>query len=131
MKTLLLRRVPAGKREALYYMEVNGGYKDICVIWNGFLVLIVVRLYSNQRSGKSQGIPLQWRYNERDGVSNHQPYDCLFNSLLRRRSKKTKAPRHWPLCGEFSGDRWVSSPLKWPVTREMFPFDDAIMFQAR
>ena len=30
-------------------------------------------------------IPLQWRHNERDGVSNHQSDDCL----LRRRSKKT------------------------------------------
>ena len=33
-----------------------------------------------------------------------------------------KAPRHWPLCGEFTGD-----PYKWPVTRKMFPFDDVIM----
>ena len=29
-----------------------------------------------------------------------------------------KAPRHWPLCGEFKG----------PVTLKMVPFDDAIMF---
>ena len=29
---------------------------------------------------------LQWRHNERDGVSNHQPHDCLLNSLFRRRS---------------------------------------------
>ena len=21
--------------------------------------------------------------------------------------KNTKAPRHWPLCGEFTGDRWI------------------------
>ena len=32
---------------------------------------------------------LQWRHNERDGVSNHQPRDCLLNRLLRYRSKKT------------------------------------------
>ena len=31
-----------------------------------------------------------------------------------------KAPRHWPLWGEFTGD-------KWPVTRKMFPFDDVII----
>ena len=37
-----------------------------------------------------------------------------------------KAPRHWPLCGEFAGD----SPNKWPVTRKMFPFDDVIMVGA-
>ena len=32
---------------------------------------------------------LQWRHNGRDSVSNHQPHDCLFNYLFRRRSKKT------------------------------------------
>ena len=26
-------------------------------------------------------LPLQWRYNGRDGVSNHQPRDCLLNRL--------------------------------------------------
>ena len=35
----------------------------------------------------------QWRRNERDGVSNHQPYDCLLNCLLRRRPKKTSKLR--------------------------------------
>ena len=24
---------------------------------------------------------LQWRHNARDGVSNHQPYDCLLNRV--------------------------------------------------
>ena len=31
---------------------------------------------------------LQWRHNELDDVSNHQPYDCLLNRLFRRRSTK-------------------------------------------
>ena len=33
--------------------------------------------------------PLHWLYNERDGVSRHQPHDYLLNCSLRRRSKKT------------------------------------------
>ena len=33
------------------------------------------------------GMPLHWRHNGRDGVSNHQPHDCLLNRLYRRRSK--------------------------------------------
>ena len=37
--------------------------------------------------------------------------------------RNIKTPRHWPLCGEFTGD----SPHKRPVTREMFPFDIVIM----
>ena len=28
---------------------------------------------------------LQWHHNEHDGVSNHQPYDCLLNHLFRHR----------------------------------------------
>ena len=64
---------------------------------------------------------LQWRHNERDGVSKHRRLDCLLNRLFRRRSKKNiKVPGHWPLWGEFSGDRWIV-PLKGPVTWKMFP----------
>ena len=61
---------------------------------------------------------LQWRHNERDGVSNHQSHDCLLNSLFR--SKKTSQLRVTGLCA-------VNSQHKGPVTREMFPFDDVIM----
>ena len=50
-------------------------------------------------------ITLQWRHNERDGVSNHLPHDCLLNRLCRRTST-------------------VNSPHKGPVTQKMFPFDD-------
>ena len=51
---------------------------------------------------------LQWRHNERDGVSDHQPYNCLLNRLLKAQIKENiKAPRHWPLCWEFTGDRWI------------------------
>ena len=48
-----------------------------------------------------------YSHNRRDGVSNHQPHDCLLNRLLGRRSKKTKVPRHWLVCGEFTGDQWI------------------------
>ena len=33
-------------------------------------------------------LSLQWRHNECDGISNHQPCDCLLNILFRHRSKK-------------------------------------------
>ena len=69
---------------------------------------------------------LQWRHNEHVGVSNHQPHDCLLNRLFKVHVEENiKAPRRWPLCGEFTGHRWI--PHKGPVTRKMFPFDDVIM----
>ena len=41
---------------------------------------------------------LQWRHNGGDGVSNHQPHDCLLNCLFKRRSKKTSKLRVTDLC---------------------------------
>ena len=41
---------------------------------------------------------LQWRHNGRNGVSNHQPHDCLLNRLFNRRSKKTLKLRVTGLC---------------------------------
>ena len=56
--------------------------------------------------------PLPWRHNGRDGVSNHQPHDCLVNLLFMRRSKKTSKPLVTGLCagnshmtGEFPAQR--------------------------
>ena len=43
-------------------------------------------------------ISLQWRHNGCDGVSNHQPHDCLLNRLFRCRSKKTSKLRVTGLC---------------------------------
>ena len=45
---------------------------------------------------------LQWCHNERDGISNHQPYECLLNHLFRHRSKKTSKPHVTGLCEENS-----------------------------
>ena len=69
---------------------------------------------------------LHWRYNDHDGVSNHQPHGCLLNRLFRRRPKKTSKLLVTGLCaGNSPGP--VNSPHKRPVTRKMFPFDDVIM----
>ena len=43
-------------------------------------------------------LALQWRHNGRDGVSNHQPHDCLINRLFRCRSKKISTLRVTGLC---------------------------------
>ena len=55
---------------------------------------------------------LQWCHNERCGVSNHQPDDCLLNRLFRCRSTKTPTLRvtgfckgSSPVTGEFPTQR--------------------------
>ena len=78
---------------------------------------------------KHENIPLHWRHNDHDGVSNHQPHHCLLNRLFRRRSRKTPKLRVTGLCvGNSPGP--VNSPHKGPVTRKMFPFDDVIMLSS-
>ena len=54
----------------------------------------------------------QWRHNELDGVSIHQPHDCLLNRSFRRRSYKTSKLRvtalfegNSPETGEFPAQR--------------------------
>ena len=87
-----------------------------------------IKLYYLYQTARtiSHHLPLQWRHNEHDSVSNHQPHDCLLNRLFGRRSKKTSKLRVTDLCMEnYRGP--VNSPHKWPVTRKMFPFDDVIM----
>ena len=61
-------------------------------------------------------ITLRWRHNELDGVSDHQPHDCLLNRLFGSLAF---------VRGIHRGP--VNSQHKRPVTRKMFPFDDVIM----
>ena len=46
----------------------------------------------------SNDFTLHWHLNDHDGVSNHQPHDCLLNRLFRRRSKKIPKLRVTGLC---------------------------------
>ena len=70
---------------------------------------------------------LQWRHNERVGISNHRRLYCLSKCLFRRRSKISSklcitALRvgNSPVTREFPAQR--------PVTPKMFPFDEVIMW---
>ena len=47
--------------------------------------------------------PLQWRHNERDGVSNHQPHNCLLKRLCKAQIKETSKLRVTGLCSASNG----------------------------
>ena len=73
-------------------------------------------------------MPLHWRHNERDGVSNHRRLDYLLNRLFRGRKHQRKHQSFVSLAFVRGIHRWpVNSPHKGPVTRKMFPFDDVII----
>ena len=64
---------------------------------------------------------LRWRHNDRGRFSNHQPRDRLFTQTFIKVQiiENIKAPRHWPLYGEFPAQRASNA--------EMFPFGDVII----
>ena len=67
----------------------------VAVIWDA---MTLMWLCIHDVPWPSHHVSLQWRHNGRDSVSNHQPYDCLFNRWFRRRSKKTSKLRVTGLC---------------------------------
>ena len=72
---------------------------------------------------------LQWRHNERDNVSNHQPHDCLLNRYSGADQRKHQSSASLAFVqGIHRGP--VNSPHKGPVTRKMLPFDDVIIGEA-
>ena len=56
----------------------------------------------------------EWRYNERDGVSNRRRIDCLLNPLFKRRSKKTSTLH---VTGFYEGKSSVTGELPTQRTR--------------
>ena len=66
-----------------------------CGIWNRCIVG-----YPDNYEHKLRFVvfSLQWRHNERDSVSNHQPHDCFLNRLFTCRLKKTPKLHVTGLC---------------------------------
>ena len=70
---------------------------------------------------------LLWRHNDHDGISMHQPYDCLLNRLFGRRWQKTSKLCVTGLClGNSPGTG--EHPAQRASNAEMFPFCDVIMY---
>ena len=71
---------------------------------------------------RSGSCGLQWRHNERNGVSNHRRLDCLRKRLDQRKHQHSAS-----LACVGGIHRWpVDSSPKGLVTRKMFPFDDVV-----
>ena len=55
-------------------------------------------IWSGSNAWNGDGEPLRWHHNEGDGISNHQPHDCLLKHLFRRRSKETSKLHITGIC---------------------------------
>ena len=94
------------------YISMVSIMKKLTIVYGWTWVLVVRRFTDSWGINYFANIPLQWRHNELDSVSNHQPHDCLLNRLFRRRSKKTSKLRvtglyvgNSPVTGEFPAQR--------------------------
>ena len=58
-------------------------------------------------SDSKQLISLQWRHNERDGVSNHQPRDCLLNRSSGIDRRKHQSSTSLAFVPRIHGDQWI------------------------
>ena len=79
-------------------LNISSGYESA---WQPFLVINQTRDQLKHWTVTACGVhclTLQWRHNERGGVSNNQHHDCLHNRLFRRRSKETSKLRVTGLC---------------------------------
>ena len=95
---------------ALSWMDIGKwsitlAYQVLWLVWNHRLLSYGWSVMY-RRTGDTT---LQWRHNERNGVSNHRRLDCLFNRLFRRRSKKTSKLR---VTGRCEGNSPVTSEFR-------------------
>ena len=90
---------------------------------NFIIIIIIIIITTTIRIGRSRN-SLQWRHNERDGISNHLRLHCLLNRLFRCGPSKFRVTG---LC-EGSSTVTVELPAQTPVMRKMFPFDDVTLW---
>ena len=70
---------------------------------------------------------LQWRHNERNGVSNHRCLDCYSTVCSGANERKHQSSTSMAFARGIH--RWpaVDYPQKGPVAQKMLPFDDVII----
>ena len=62
-----------------------------------------------------------------DGIKKSPALRVFTQPFIQSQIKgNVKAPRHWPLWGEFTGDRWIPR-TKGQWRGKIFPFDDVIV----
>ena len=84
-----------------WLLRFQGAGRDTAIRFTIFVICVYFvskLIYTGMIFCGCKLLSLQWRHNEHDGVSNHQPHDYLLNRLFRRRSKKTPKLRLTGLC---------------------------------
>ena len=90
-----------------HLFTIAGVFLRTCKITSCLHVKIFSLIFDEKCLKKKRGVSmhfanssnaLPWRHNGRDGVSNHQPHDCLLKRLFGCKSKKTPKLRATGVC---------------------------------
>ena len=91
------------------HKTVSSSLSNYCVASRKRRVFCVFKFWPISHCNLASNlVPLQWHHNGHDGISNHQPHECLLKCLVKAHIQENiKAPHHWPLCRELTGDWWI------------------------
>ena len=102
-----------------------GGWFEtpLCSLWRHCNVQrnLVWAAHRTPQEDRLLKLALQWRYNELDGLSNHQPihYPLLTQPFISNADQRKESSASLAFVKGIH--RWpVNSPHKWPVTRNIF-----------
>ena len=83
-------------------IDLASGKQDIRPCWLWYM-MVDINSPKDVMTCRPFPHPLQWRHNQRVGVSNHQR--LFAQPFVQAQIKEnTKAPRHWPLWGKFNSN---------------------------
>ena len=95
-------------RNSYSNLQSSGSYRKFSEEVKGCIAPCCLKVY-----------PLQWRHNEPDCVSNHQPHDCLLKRYSGANKRKDQSSASLAFVRRIH--RWpVNSPHNGPVTRKCF-----------
>ena len=79
-------------------------YNELILRWDNWCSSSARRGYTLcSDGGPSLALPLRWRHNGLDGVSNHQPHHCLLRPFIQTQIKDdTKKLRYTSFCARNS-----------------------------
>ena len=83
--------------------EINNSVCDNNIIYYVYGLRILLSL------SEAHVIPLQWRHNGRWRLKSTASRWSTQRFVRAQIKEGNKTPRHWPLWGEFTGNRWIPS----------------------
>ena len=80
---------------------LRGSASTYLILYYQYLII------SGRKLNRLSYLPLRWRHNGRDGISNHQPHDCLLNRLFGADQSKHQSSASLAFVWGIHRGRWI------------------------